>query len=126
LVSDTTTVRYFKLGSGPLSTVSIPTGSNTQTMGIIWVDGNVRLSAGSRNFRHKGLVYVDGDLLETSTPGGNYDIWILGAMMVKGDIDNIHTSGNKRMFFMYSKEALSQTVESDLRFFKLLGWKEII
>ncbi|MDD3804515.1 MAG: pilus assembly PilX N-terminal domain-containing protein [bacterium] len=126
LVSDETTVRYFKLGSGPLSTVAIPTANDTRTMGIIWIDGNLRLNAGARNFQHKGLVYVSGDLLETSTPGGNYDIWILGAMMVKGDIDDIHTSGNKRMFFMYSKESLSQTVESDLRFFKLLGWKEIL
>ncbi len=124
LVNDPTTIRYFKLGSGLGSVVEIPSISS-QTMGIIWVNGSVRLKAGSRNFQHKGLLYIQGDLLETSTPGGNYDFWILGAMMVKGYIDNIHTSGNKRMFFMYSKDALTQTVEQDLRFYKLIGWKEV-
>ncbi|MDI6700228.1 MAG: hypothetical protein QME48_03245 [bacterium] len=124
LVDDPTTIRYFKLGSGLGSVVEIPT-INSRTMGIIWINGSVRLRAGARNFQHKGLLYIQGDLLETSTPGGNYDFWVLGAMMVKGYIDNIHTSGNKRMFFMYSKDALTQTVEQHLRFYKLIGWKEV-
>jgi len=125
LVDDPDNIRYFKLGSGPGSVVELPTNTSTRTMGIIWINGDVRLNAGHRYFQHKGLLYIQGNLLETSTPGGNYDFWILGSMMVKGYIDNIHTSGNKRMFFLYSKEALTQTVEHDLRFYKLIGWKEV-
>ncbi|MEO0237619.1 MAG: hypothetical protein ABIN35_05225 [candidate division WOR-3 bacterium] len=124
LVSDPVNIRYFKLGAGPGSVIEIPT-INSQTVGIIWVNGSVRLRAGSRSFQHKGLLYIQENLLENSIPGGNYDFWVLGAMMVKGYIDDIHTSGNKRMFFMYSKDALSQTVEQDLRFYKLIGWKEV-
>lgn len=120
---DSVNIRYYKL-DGQTTPVSIPS-SNSKTRGIIWIDGNMRLNAGSRNFMHKGLLYVSGNLLETSTPGGNYDFWVLGAMMVKGQIDDIHTSGNKRMFFMYCNESLSETVEQDLRYFKLLGWKEL-
>ncbi len=113
-------IGFFKLPGG----TQIPFNSTIKSRGVIWVDGDLFKRSGSRSFFHKGLLYVSGDFKESSA-GGTYDLWILGTMMVNGNIDSLHTSGNSRIFFMYSKDALTSTVESSLSYYKLLGWKEV-
>lgn len=117
--ADDDDISFFKFPDGQ----EIPFNSDIHSRGVIWVTGDCYVKAGHKNFFHKGLIYVEGDLKETA-PGGNFDLWILGAMVIKNDIDEIHTSGNKRLFFMYSKDALSESVESSASYFKILGWKE--
>ena len=117
--ADDDDVSFFKLAAG----TQLPFNSEIHSRGVIWITGDCLLRSGSKSFFHKGLIYVEDDLRE-SAAGGNYDLWILGAMIIKDSIDEIHTSGNKRLFFMYSKDALTKAVESTAAYFKILGWKE--
>lgn len=120
LPNDPDSVRYYRITPATGTWTGIPTG--TQTKGIIWVKGDIDFHSGNGYSQHKGLLYVEGNW--TGNVAGTVDVWILGAMVIKGFMD-VHATGNARIFFMYSSEALKQTVESDLEFFKLLGWKEI-
>lgn len=117
--ADDDDISFFKFPDG----TQLPFNSEIHSRGVIWVTGDCLLKAGHRSFFHKGLIYVGDDLRE-SAAGGNFDLWILGAMIIKDSIDEIHTSGNKRLFFMYSKDALTKSVESSASYFKVLGWKE--
>ena len=123
LPTDTDNFRYFKITPPTGTWVGIPSG--TQTKGIIWVNGNIDFKSGGGHngyFQHKGLLYIQKDW--TGNTSGNVDIWVLGAMVIKGTMD-VKVTGRVRVFFMYSSLALEKTVESNLEYFKLLGWKEI-
>ncbi len=114
-------IKFYKLPDG----TKFPTKNTViKSRGIIWAVGDLYLRSGGANqgLYHKGLIYVENDFSE-SAAGGNFDFWILGAMSVRGDISDMHTSGNKRIFFMYSKDALEESVSS-ASYFKILGWKE--
>ncbi|HAV92531.1 TPA: hypothetical protein DCW38_05045, partial [candidate division WOR-3 bacterium] len=94
--------------------------------GIIWITGDLLTTGSNEPFRHKGLIYVDGIMTKDAGGGGpNNVFWVLGALAVRDSIENLHLSGQKVLCILYSKDALDKTVERNLSYFKLLGWKEV-
>ncbi len=119
-------VSYYKInGNAELpSGVNMPNASD-YSRGIIWITGNLVTTNGNESFRHKGLIYVDGIMTGAGGGGTNNVFWVLGALAVQDSIDNLHLSGQKVLCILYSKDALDKTVESNLSYFKILGWKEV-
>ncbi len=113
-------VKFYKFPDG----TTLPTGNTTYSRGVIWVQGDLLLeNGGTISFYHKGLLYIENDFTQGGTNAGNYNFWILGAMAIKNNIPDFHTSGVLQMIFMYSKDALEESVSS-ASYFKILGWKE--
>ncbi|GEM_PF-2397826 len=132
LVDDPDSVRYFKLGSGLGSVVDLPTNTPTRTMGVIWINGDLRIRSflffgSNKLLQHKGLIYVDGDFYQSGFISlSKTDFWVLGSLLVKGDVgDFSFLASSTRMFFLYSKEALINTLKESTFYYRLIGWKEV-
>lgn len=110
-------------------TVLLPKNSHTitYTHGIVYVDDSLEILSGGGpftcGFLHKGLVYVEKDCIEGGA-GGAYDFWLLGAMMVKGQMLG-KKAGITKFTWLYCSEALKQSVSETKSFYRILGWKEV-
>lgn len=110
--------------------VYLPRDDNTTTYthGIVYIDDTMSFAPGGGpmtcGFYHKGLVYVEYDAFtDTANAGGAYTWWLLGAMMVKGDMYG-KKAGTTEVNWLYSSQALKNTVEETKSYYKILGWKE--
>lgn len=117
---------YYLKNTAGIIQLPINAHTITQTMGIIYVDDSLQIlqGGGANNcaFMHKGLLYVEYDVIEGGN-GGAYDFWILGAMMVKGKMTGTK-AGITKFTWLFSSDALGNPVEDKKSYYKILGWKE--
>jgi len=88
--------------------------SNRSGDGLLYADGDLTLAG---DFTWRGLIYVEGEL------NVNADTWVLGGI-VTADPDNFevkHVSAT----FLYSKDAISETISTRSKSFVNLSWREI-
>jgi Tfp pilus assembly protein PilX len=88
--------------------------SNRSGEGLLYVDGDLTIAG---DFTWRGLIYVEGKL------DVNGNTWVLGGV-VTADPDQFAVQ-HVRATFLYSKDAIAQTISARSKSFYNLSWREV-